>query len=87
MVIPLAPVIAVMVDFALELQSNVELQAANVTFVSGGLGFVINRFPPLLCYGYNGGVIFYGNILPLILIFIVGITELILLFTIVHRVS
>jgi hypothetical protein len=86
-VIPLVPVIATMADFGQQVKWNPSLQAANVTFTSGGLGFVMNRFPQLLCFGFNGDVVFYSGVLPIILIFYVGITELMLLFAMVYKVS
>ena len=85
-VVPLLPIVALMADYALEVQSNAVLQAANVTFMSGGLGFTLSRFPPIFCHG-TSSVMFYGLALPLILIFFVGITELVLLFAVVHKVS
>ncbi len=85
-VIPLVPVIALMAKFALEVQSDIALQAANVTFVSGGLGFVMGRFPAVLCFGFDTSVIYYTILLPTILIFFVGMPELILLFAFVHKV-
>ena len=86
-VIPLVPVVVTMADFAMEVQSNAFLQAANVTFVSGGLGFVMDRAPPILCKGYSPSVLFYTFLLPIILIFFVVIPEVILVFILVHRVS
>ena len=83
---PLTSVIALMADYSREVRSNADLQAANVTFLSGGLGFTVNRFPPILCTGFSSGVIYYSSILPIIIIFYVGITELILLFAVIHRV-
>ena len=71
-------------DIAREIQSNMILQSLNATFVSGGLGYVMNRFPPLLCYGR--GTMFYSNVLPIILIFFVGMAEQIVLFAAVHKV-
>ncbi len=85
-VTPLVPVVALMANFASEVNSDQALQAANVTFVSGGLGFRMDRFPPILCSGTSGAVVYYSNILPINLVFFVGITELILLFAVVHKV-
>ena len=79
-IIPLIPVIALMADFAMEVQSNMELQFLNVTFISGGLGFTLGRFPPILCVGYNGSVVFYSSVLSIILILAIGIPELIAIF-------
>ena len=85
-VVPFAPVVVIMADFGVRVQSDEILQAANVTFLSGGLGFTLSRFPPILCHGSSGTAMFYGVALPLIFIFFVGITELILLFAVVHKV-
>ena len=85
--IPLIPVIANMVGFAHEVQSNPDLQERNVTFASGGLGFVIIRFPPVLCYGYNGSLTFYASVLPIIIVLFIGLTELVFLLALIHKVS
>ena len=85
--IPLVPVVAMMAEFASEVQSSAALQAANVTFVSGGLGYSLTRFPPILCFGFSSNVVYYAILIPIILIFFVGIPELILLFAFVHKVS
>ena len=85
--IPLIPVIANMVGFAHEVQSNPDLQERNVTFASGGLGFVTIGFPPVLCNGRNANVTFYANLMPILLIFFVGLTELILLLALIHKVN
>ena len=64
----------------MEVQSNMELQFFNVTFVSGGLGFFLGRYPPILCYGFSNIVVFYSMILPIILISAVGLPELLVIF-------
>lgn len=86
-VVPLIPVIAQMVAFGREVQSSDELRAANVTFVSGGLGFATLSFPQILCAVRNGTVAYYSYILLLNIAFFAGIAELIFLLGIVHRVS
>ena len=78
-VIPLVPVIALMANYAREAKST-------TAFVSGGLGFGLGRFPPILCLGGDSTVAYYSIILPINLIFFVGMTELILLFAVVHKV-
>ena len=81
-VIPLVPVIAIMADFGVEVQSN-----ADLTFISGGLGFRMSHIPSILCTGRNRNPAYYSGVLPINLIFFAGIAELILLFGVVHRVS
>ena len=85
-VVPVIPVIAIMVDFSKQVPTNVGLMAANVTFVSGGFGFVLSRFPPILCFGLGVTVTFYAILLPIIIVFLVGIAELIFLFAAIHKV-
>jgi hypothetical protein len=85
--IPLLPIIATMAAFAVEIRSNPQLQQRGITFLSGGLGYHQIRFPPILCSGRDSGTVYYTSILPINLIVIVGLTELILLFWTVHRVS
>ena len=78
-VIPLVPVIALMATHASKVESTAE-------FISGGLGFGMGRSPPILCVAADSTVSYYSIILPINLIFFVGMTELILLFAIVHKV-
>ncbi len=87
LLIPLLPIVASMISFAVELKSNIVLQNMNITFLSGGLGFRQVRFPPILCSGRNSDIIYYTSIFLINIIVIVGLTELILLFWTIHRVS
>ncbi len=77
--IPLVPVIALMANYGREVESSAD-------FATGGLGFVMGRFPPILCSGSSSTVMYYSDVLPINLIFFAGITELILLFAVVHKV-
>ena len=54
--------------------------------VSGGLGFSVTRFPPLLCTGTSKDATFYPLILPILIILMVGMTILIIVFWIIHKV-
>lgn len=87
LLIPLLPVITTMADFAVDLKSNDRLQKMNVTFFSGGLGYRLVRFPPLLCSGRNSEAVYYTSILPINIIVIAGLTELIILFWTIHKVG
>lgn len=82
--IPFIPIIALMSGFAESLKSDNPL---NRTFISGGLGFVGVRFPPISCNGYDKVIIFYAIILPTNIILTSGITLTILIFWLVHKVS
>ena len=55
--------------------------------VKGGLGFAITRFPPLLCTGTDRDATFYPLILPILIILMVGMTVLIVIFWIIHKVT
>ena len=79
LVIPLVPVIASMASFAREVESDLVLQAMNVTAVSGGLGYGTTRFPPILCSGTNSDVVYYSSALPINIIMMVGIAQLIII--------
>jgi len=85
--IPAVPIIASMADFAVRVNSDPVLLGRNVTFASGGLGYGLVRFPPLLCSPTNGLVAYYSIIFITNLVTIVGTTELILIFWTVHKVS
>ena len=80
--IPFTPIIAHMASFAQRAKSDL-----NTDFVSGGLGFIFVRFPPLPCNGNSKVIAFYTNILPSDLILAAGITLILLIFWLVHRVS
>lgn len=81
--VPFIPIIGFMSGFAVSLRSD---NPSNRTFISGGLGFVGVRFPPLPCNGYNDVILFYTEILPTNLILTFGITLIILTFWLVHKV-
>ena len=87
LLIPLVPILTTMVDFSIDLQTNTVLQKMNVSFLSGGLGFSMYRFPPILCAGKNANVVYYSAILPINIIVIVGLTELIILLWTIHKVN
>ena len=80
--IPFIPVITHMSSFAQRAKSD-----PTIDFVSGGLGFTSVRFPPLPCNGNSKVIIFYTNIFPSNLILAAGITLILLIFWLVHRVS
>ena len=49
-------------------------------------GFVLSRFPAILCLGSNANAAFYSLVLPLILLLKFGITLLIVVFWTIHKV-
>ena len=55
--------------------------------VEGGLGFGVVRFPPILCTGWNQDTMFYALILPVVVLLMAGMTVLIVIFWIIHKVS
>ena len=81
--IPMIPVISLMVGFAIQINSSND----ELSFLSGGLGFSLARFPPLPCFGTNRDIAFYSIIIPTDVLLTAGITLTILVFWIVHRVS
>ena len=85
--IPLLPVIASMANFAVNLQKQSENSTSKLQFISGGLGFRSNRFPPLLCTGTSRDATFYSLILPLDIILASGCTMLLIIFWSVHKLS
>ena len=87
LILPLVPVITSMVTFAVELESDEIRKSRNITFTSGGMGYGLTRFPPILCRGTNKNAVFYALALPINLILIYGITVLIFLFYSIHKVS
>lgn len=77
--VPFIPIIATMSQHAHE---RSPLEAA-----TGGLGFSITRFPPILCTGIHGDTTFYSLILPILVILMIGMTFLLAIFWMIHRVS
>ena len=55
--------------------------------VEDDLGFGITRFPPLLCTGRRGRIIFYLIAVPSIVIVMTGIALIASLFWIIHKVT
>ena len=76
--VPFIPIIATM-------SQNAHGKSA-AEAVKGGLGFGIIRFPPIFCLGTNADTTFYSLILPILVILMVGMTMLITLFWIIHKV-
>ncbi len=52
----------------------------------GTVGFTLTRFPPLLCTSVDSNATFYALVLPIILIMDIGLTLLLLMVWIVHKV-
>ena len=50
-------------------------------------GFALTRFPPIFCTARSSNATFYSLILPIILIIQCGVTMLIAIFWIIHKVS
>lgn len=86
MLVPLVSVITPMATFATDLTSDPLKQKKNITFLSGGLGFRIIRFPPVLCLGGNDDAVYYSTLLPINIVVFIGITELIFIFYAIHKV-
>lgn len=79
LLVPIIPVITVIARFAKE--------NPGTDLVSGGLGFNIPRFPPLPCNAGDVDIIFYTSVLPSIVILAIGLTLILLIFWLLHRVS
>lgn len=77
--VPFIPIVATMSQYGHK-RSPIEA-------TTGGLGFGITRFPPLLCTGRHSDTTFYSLILPILVILMVGMTVLLIIFVIIHRVS
>ena len=77
--VPFLPIIATMAQFA--------HGKSSVDAAKGGLGFGITRFPSILCTGTHGDTTFYSLILPIAILLMIGMTILILIFWLIHKVS
>ena len=74
-VLPLVSIITSMADFAVDLQKqsvNTTSQHRNLLFLSGGLGYRSNRYPPILCTGTDSDAQFYTFTIPIIIILASG---------------
>ena len=80
--VPFIPLITLMSSFARRVSSD-----SSLSFVAGGLGFASVRFPPLPCNGNDKQIIFYTHILPTDILLATGITFIILIFWLVHKVK
>ena len=80
--IPAVPIIASVVDSAVDYDSS-----TGRSFLSGGLGFSQTRYPPILCTGSDGDVVFYSLVMPIDIALAIGCTLLIYIFWIIHKVS
>ena len=78
LLIPLIPVIALMSGYGVRITSSGR---------SFGLGFTYVRFPPLPCNGNNHVILYYSLVLPTNILLAIGITFIILILRIVHKVS
>jgi len=56
-----------------------------VTFTIGN-GFGLTRFPPILCTGLEKNSTFYSLVLPIDILSAIGISLLIIIFWIIHKV-
>lgn len=84
LIVPLVPIIASVVDNAVEMQSST---SSNISFLEGGLGYGLTRFPPILCTPTDADVTFYSVVLPIDISLMIGCTLLVIMFWIVHKVS
>lgn len=82
--IPLIPIIASVATSAVDFKSG---PSTNISFLDGGLGFRVTRFPPILCTGSDRDVVFYSVVLPLDISLTIGCSLLIIMFWIIHKVS
>ena len=79
--LPFISVVAIMSEFAVRVKST------DGDFVSGGLGFIVPRFPPIPCHGRSKNVVFYSHILLLYVLLSTGITLTFLIMWRIHKVS
>ena len=81
LLVPLLPVIVTIADSAVDARKNPDTEQ------TGTLGFSLTRSPPILCTGIDRTATYYSLALPLNLILMVGMTELVVIFWLIHKVS
>ena len=88
MLFPFLPVVTSMVKFAVDVQQKTDNSTSSLQlFLSGGLGFSVSRFPPILCTASDPEAVFYTLVLPIDIILLVGCSFLLIIFWSIHRVS
>ena len=80
--LPLVPIIASVADSAVDYDPS----TTNISFLDSGLGFAQTRFPPILCTGSDGDVVFYSVVLPIDIALAFGCSLLIYIFWMIHKV-
>ena len=88
-VLPLVSIITSMADFAVDLQKqsvNTTSQHRNLLFLSGGLGYRSNRYPPILCTGTDSDAQFYTFTIPIIIILASGCSMLLVILWSIHKI-
>ena len=87
-VLPIIPIITSMADFAVDLQKqneNSTSQFRNNLFLSRGLGFEVNRFPPTRCSSTRHDAIFYSYVLTSDIMLGCGCTLLLIAVWSIHK--
>jgi len=79
--LPSISVVAIMSEFAVRVKST------GGNYISGGLGFIPPRFPPIPCHGSSNSGIFYSHIILLYILLSTGITFTFLVLWLIHKVS
>lgn len=86
--IPLIPIITLMSKFAVDVNHKAKNGTSSLElFISGGMGYLSLRSPPLLCIGVDRDAMFYSFALPLNLILAVGCTLILIILWSIHKVS
>lgn len=85
---PVVPIVVSVSKFAAEAVEEAENGTSAIElFVSGGLGFSLSRFPPLLCTATDESVLFYSVVLPVDQVLAIGCSMLVIIFWSIHKVS
>jgi len=85
---PFVPVVTSMGKFGVDVRQRADnYTSSQQLFLSGGLGFSMSRFPPILCTASDPEAIFYTTVLPIQFISLVGCSFLLIIFWTIYRVS
>ena len=89
--LPMTTIISSMADFAFKISEKdtgtVSILQNNITFLNGGLGFGVTRFPPILCTATGKDAVFYSLAFPMEIILGVGCTLLVVMIWSINKVS
>ena len=85
--LPLVPIIITILAFVEDSQKQSVNSLSKPMFPSEGLGYSSSRFPPFICFAKNGYVFVYFQIVLCGSIIALGLTLLLVIFWVLHKLK